>query len=504
MLLNVTHVAIDGKIKNGVKNENIVNNDSEIIDNEEIENMTAKLIADMNDINLWPSLNEIYRTKSDDTSSAKKTETHRSKNKPKKSKWKKAPVGLLHFIIDLKVPCPVLDPRLLYTLDRELKCFDDSLDNINPGSTSSSGDLKDEFTAKGPDELKSSSDDLKGPDSETVHEEIDISDANEESVAYEEGVAYYSDEDLSERNEFCYPGQSVYKNRINNKICHKLEADTPLIQGQRLRGHKHKWKVMKAHKQIKTKHCRSIKNCTRGKNLYIKHRVKKVINLKSSRLTCIPNPRMTYKYIDKKLEREGVSLRGRNSCRHARINDLKHIVYDSLAPTLTTHSYNAHSALSDIFLHLLMDLDSLEDYSVGEISYLNDFTHNSPVAPRPVVHTLNAYNADGDLDAQLVNQLITMQDRDLTPEDYELLLELDNRVTPKTVQENILESFKKDTVIEADSDQMCSVCIENYVQGQVRKYLPCGHYFHVDCIDTWLKNSSMNCPLDGLSVEMDE
>ncbi len=446
-------IEIGRKTENEVKSENIVKNHSEINNNAETETSNnGNHAADMNDINPWPSLNEIYRTKSNNSSSTKKTETNKSKNKHKKCKWKKAPGELVQFEINLKVPRPVLDPRVLYTLDRELKCFDDSLDNINPGSTSSSDDLMDQSTEKGPEELKSSSDDLKGPDSETVCEEKEVSKATEVGVAYEMGMAYYIDEDLSDWNEFCCyhgPNTSIYEDTINKNIHHKLETYLSLGTVQRLRKHKHKWKVMKAHKQIKTKHCRSIKNCTRGKRLYIKHRVKKLIELESSRLTCIPNYRMTYKYIDKKLEREGaISGEGRAVSRITRIN--------------------------------------------------------YPVAPRPVAHTLTAYNADGDLDAQLINILITMQNRDLTPEDYELLLQLDNRVNPKTVQENILKSFKKDTVTEADTDQICSVCIENYVQGQVRKYLPCGHYFHADCIDTWLKKSSMNCPLDGLPVEKDQ
>jgi E3 ubiquitin-protein ligase ZSWIM2 len=90
----------------------------------------------------------------------------------------------------------------------------------------------------------------------------------------------------------------------------------------------------------------------------------------------------------------------------------------------------------------------------------------------------------------------------MTPEDYEMLLRLDERVAPKTVSMNVISSFKTDIVDEsiASAGVLCSVCMEGYEVGQKRKYLPCDHVFHEQCIDMWLCNSSQNCPLDGLPV----
>ena len=43
-------------------------------------------------------------------------------------------------------------------------------------------------------------------------------------------------------------------------------------------------------------------------------------------------------------------------------------------------------------------------------------------------------------------------------------------------------------------DSACAVCLESYEAGCVLKTLPCGHEFHVACIDAWLETSAI-CPV---------
>ena len=87
---------------------------------------------------------------------------------------------------------------------------------------------------------------------------------------------------------------------------------------------------------------------------------------------------------------------------------------------------------------------------------------------------MTAYNADGDLPSDVVNFLLTLQDRDITPEDYDILLRLDERVKAKTVDSSVLDRLKKDTVGQdvVDSGDSCAVCMEEYTLGQERKHLP--------------------------------
>ncbi len=98
-------------------------------------------------------------------------------------------------------------------------------------------------------------------------------------------------------------------------------------------------------------------------------------------------------------------------------------------------------------------------------------------------------------------QLLELQTRDLTPEDYERLLMLDNTVKPKTLSEDALAKFARSSASAQHTEQLCTVCQMNYCEGEQLCTLKCGHYFHADCITQWLGNASTKCPIDGLSLQ---
>ena len=104
----------------------------------------------------------------------------------------------------------------------------------------------------------------------------------------------------------------------------------------------------------------------------------------------------------------------------------------------------------------------------------------------------------------LSHLLVSLQHRDITAEDYELLLELDASVAPKTVSESQLASLPVQHLVDDDAcvkdDSFCSVCMMAFCAGEATKTLPCKHRFHDVCIDRWLSLSSICCPLDGLPV----
>jgi hypothetical protein len=51
-----------------------------------------------------------------------------------------------------------------------------------------------------------------------------------------------------------------------------------------------------------------------------------------------------------------------------------------------------------------------------------------------------------------------------------------------------------------DSSFTCGVCLLNCEVGDELRCLPCGHSFHRECIDHWLLNSSVACPIDKRDV----
>lgn len=44
------------------------------------------------------------------------------------------------------------------------------------------------------------------------------------------------------------------------------------------------------------------------------------------------------------------------------------------------------------------------------------------------------------------------------------------------------------------STKECSICIDSFSEGHQLRLLPCNHYFHKECIDTWLRRG-FRCPL---------
>jgi len=51
-----------------------------------------------------------------------------------------------------------------------------------------------------------------------------------------------------------------------------------------------------------------------------------------------------------------------------------------------------------------------------------------------------------------------------------------------------------DLYIDDVGDQSCSICLDNYVDGDILRRLPCEHVFHESCVDTWLRLNG-HCPL---------
>ena len=82
---------------------------------------------------------------------------------------------------------------------------------------------------------------------------------------------------------------------------------------------------------------------------------------------------------------------------------------------------------------------------------------------------------------------------------------MDELIKKKTVSNNTLNELKSEAVTENNvmllTNELCSICIDGYIVGNVRKFLPCGHIFHGSCIDAWLSQNSTKCPLDQLSID---
>jgi hypothetical protein len=172
--------------------------------------------------------------------------------------------------------------------------------------------------------------------------------------------------------------------------------------------------------------------------------------------------------------------------------------------------------------------------------------------------------AEMGLDVDTYRMLRRLEERDILPEDYDVLLRLDDSVAAKTLAPPQLRRFPTEVYARAPAEQaapfgmdfwrlplppanledeeqsecspaigfdywrlpvastestcssprcangkalvcdeteVCAVCFMEFEDGdKVRRLQPCGHLFHKHCIDSWLLGSSTRCPVDNQEV----
>lgn len=143
---------------------------------------------------------------------------------------------------------------------------------------------------------------------------------------------------------------------------------------------------------------------------------------------------------------------------------------------------------------------------------IHNTTNEDSILNRALYLSRKEYNKNMKNGANTVlslRQINELQTRELTPEDYELLLLLDSTVKPKTIKKNVVKEFPQIEVTdkwlreesESGTSNKCSVCLSDFELGETLKVLPCSHFFHSNCIDHWLLHSSIRCPVDNLPVD---
>lgn len=60
-------------------------------------------------------------------------------------------------------------------------------------------------------------------------------------------------------------------------------------------------------------------------------------------------------------------------------------------------------------------------------------------------------------------------------------------------------TYRKSSSRSNSNDDKCAVCLSEFNHGDQVKRLKCKHYFHVDCIDPWLKVRSFLFSLQNIA-----
>ena len=144
-------------------------------------------------------------------------------------------------------------------------------------------------------------------------------------------------------------------------------------------------------------------------------------------------------------------------------------------------SFNRYD--SDLSLNNYINQGSINNsspYTVGSSSLLNEIMFLSTVfnmrSNESLLNIVNLMNQvmDSSLESNDARQTSTQ----------EQIKELGSQI-----YDCVGTDFK-----EKNSD-FCTICQENYEPQSTIKILPCGHFFHCECIEPWLLNCSNLCPI---------
>lgn len=111
----------------------------------------------------------------------------------------------------------------------------------------------------------------------------------------------------------------------------------------------------------------------------------------------------------------------------------------------------------------------------------------------------------GDLDVSLAELMLQIQEREITEDDYELLLQLDiannNGSAQVRQRAGALRRWQSVSVDESlVAKESCVVCMSHFDRDERVKTLLCGHTFHSECLNQWTQRFASTCPLDNRNI----
>lgn len=111
---------------------------------------------------------------------------------------------------------------------------------------------------------------------------------------------------------------------------------------------------------------------------------------------------------------------------------------------------------------------------------------------RPPAHILGLLGLPGAQPFEI--QLGELMYRDIRPEDYELLVQLDEGLPRRTASRELVAGLPEVRPEDLDGER-CSVCLADYDAEHSAVILPCSHTFHRACVSRWLLERRPACPL---------
>jgi hypothetical protein len=82
-----------------------------------------------------------------------------------------------------------------------------------------------------------------------------------------------------------------------------------------------------------------------------------------------------------------------------------------------------------------------------------------------------------------------------TPEALELMPVTKYRTSREGKHDRAWKKGANIPIASFERSRECSICTEEFLEDVRLRSLPCGHRFHPDCIDPWLLERSITCPM---------
>jgi hypothetical protein len=142
---------------------------------------------------------------------------------------------------------------------------------------------------------------------------------------------------------------------------------------------------------------------------------------------------------------------------------IENIVTSSFISTLDAPLYNQSNVIDIEYINSVR----LQENATIEVSENNN-------------HIINA----------LFNYVVNTTFSDFT---YTELNELDD--VKITLTKEQFDTFEKKDLLQIENTTNCSICMEDYTNDKKVVLLKCNHYYHESCIQNWLCNEKVTCPI---------
>lgn len=128
------------------------------------------------------------------------------------------------------------------------------------------------------------------------------------------------------------------------------------------------------------------------------------------------------------------------------------------------------------------------------------FTAPKSQYERELQDALKISVADKHASGLSYQMLLDFSSRELTPEDYEMLLLLDSVIEKKTTSTNVMKSLNEFIIDETSVGGDCPICVCSFEIDEKVISLNCSHIFHAGCVTEWLTKHAQTCPLCNTTV----